>query len=135
VSDRVPPGLTVAAIAGHAYLVSDDRGRRVAFAAGAGGTTWVFLDGLVHEVRTGRAGAESSAPDDVLSALAAPMPARVSHIGVEPGQQVDAGQTLLVLEAMKMELPITAPRRGVIRSIACQVGDLVAPGVALVEME
>jgi 3-methylcrotonyl-CoA carboxylase alpha subunit len=41
---------------------------------------------------------------------------------------------LLTLEAMKMELAIKAPYRGVVRSIACRVGELVQPGLPLVEL-
>lgn len=133
-SDLVPQEVTVTAIGRNTYLVGGDEGRRVAFAAVSGDTAWVFLDGVVHEVRARRSGAQSAAHDNLLSALSAPMPARVAHIDVEPGQQVEAGQTLLVLEAMKMELPIAAPRGGVIQSVSCQVGDLVAPGAPLVEM-
>jgi 3-methylcrotonyl-CoA carboxylase alpha subunit len=40
-----------------------------------------------------------------------------------------------MLEAMKMELPIKAPREGVVRAVHCHTGDLVQPGVNLVELE
>ena len=42
---------------------------------------------------------------------------------------------LVVLEAMKMELAVTAPHDGRIRDITCRVGELVQPGVPLVEFE
>ena len=41
----------------------------------------------------------------------------------------------MVLEAMKMELPIRAPRDGVVKSVGCRVGDLVQPGATLLELE
>ncbi len=63
------------------------------------------------------------------------MPATVVAINVTPGQAVTAGDVLVVLEAMKMELAITAPRDGRVRAIACRVGELVQPGVPLVEFE
>ena len=44
------------------------------------------------------------------------------------------GTTLVVLEAMKMELPIKAPADGTVVSLACRVGELVQPGVTLVEL-
>lgn len=117
------------------YLVRDATGSsRVAFAAAAGSTVWVFLDGQVHEIGPAASGREGSKGDDTHVALSAPMPARVAHITVEPGQAVEAGQTLIVLEAMKMEWPIMAPRAGVVGAIACRVGELVSPHVPLVEL-
>ena len=69
------------------------------------------------------------------ASLAAPMPATVVAINVTAGQTVKAGDVLVVLEAMKMELAVTAPRDGRIRAIACRVGELVQPGVPLVEFD
>ena len=68
-------------------------------------------------------------------ALSAPMPATVVAIIVAPGQEVAAGDLLVMLEAMKMELPIRAPRAGRVKTLACREGELVQPGVPLVEME
>jgi biotin carboxyl carrier protein len=68
-------------------------------------------------------------------ALAPPMPATVASVLVAPGQPVARGDVLIMLEAMKMELPITAPRDGRVRSVACRPGELVQPGIALVELE
>jgi len=64
----------------------------------------------------------------------APMPATVIDIAVEIGQHVEAGAVLLKLEAMKMELPIRAPRDGTVSAIRCRIGELVQPGVPLVEL-
>jgi biotin carboxyl carrier protein len=64
----------------------------------------------------------------------APMPATVIDIAVEVGQHVAAGAVLLKLEAMKMELPIRAPRDGTVSAIRCRIGELVQPGVPLVEL-
>jgi biotin carboxyl carrier protein len=63
------------------------------------------------------------------------MPATVSSISVVAGQPVARGDVLIMLEAMKMELPIKAPRDGVVKAIACREGDLVQPGVPLLELE
>lgn len=67
-------------------------------------------------------------------ALAAPMPATVVATPAERGQTVRAGDVLVVLEAMKMELTIRAPRDGVVDALHCRRGDLVQPGVPLVTM-
>jgi biotin carboxyl carrier protein len=48
---------------------------------------------------------------------------------------VKAGDVLIVLEAMKMELPLRSPRDGVIKSVRCKKGELVQPGVALLDYE
>ena len=62
------------------------------------------------------------------------MPATVIDILVAPGQAVEAGDVLLKLEAMKMELPIRSPRAGTVRAIHCLVGELVQPGLPLVDI-
>jgi biotin carboxyl carrier protein len=68
-------------------------------------------------------------------ALASPMPATVIGVKVAAGDSITRGDVLIVLEAMKMELPIVAPRDGRIRSVMCKPGELVQPGLALVELE
>jgi biotin carboxyl carrier protein len=64
--------------------------------------------------------------------LCAPMAGRVIRVCVQPGEQVKAGDTLLILEAMKMEQQIVAPQDGVISRILCREGDQVSAGVELV---
>ena len=66
-----------------------------------------------------------------------PAPVHGSVIGIEVtvGQTVAAGQTLLLLEAMKMEVPLEAPVPGIVRAIGAAVGDVVAEGSPLVELE
>lgn len=109
---------------------------RLAYAIRDRGRTWVFIDGRTYVVEpdTRDAGDRVHATDDQV-ALSAPMPATVIAISVRPGQDVDAGDLLLLLEAMKMEVPIKAPRAGRVKSVACRAGDLVQPGVRLVELE
>jgi len=65
-------------------------------------------------------------------AVSSPVTASVWNIGVEPGQRVDAGQRLMVLEAMKMEIAVTAPVSGVVEKIYCATGALVSAGQRLV---
>ncbi len=67
--------------------------------------------------------------------LSASIPAVVSEILVEEGQQVSAGQKLILLESMKMILPVQAPHDGVVTAIRCATGEAVQPGVPLVELE
>jgi acetyl/propionyl-CoA carboxylase alpha subunit len=69
------------------------------------------------------------------SAVTAPMPGTVIKVLVAPGDQVQARQPLLVLEAMKMEMPVTAPHDGAVRNVHVAEGDRVAGGAVLVELE
>lgn len=64
-----------------------------------------------------------------------PMPANVVALHTAVGQTVNEGDTVIVLEAMKMELPIRAPRSGRVTALHCAKGDLVQPGVSLLEIE
>ena len=54
---------------------------------------------------------------------------------VEAGQNVEAGATLVVLEAMKMEHSIRAQQAGVVKGLFCAEGDMVNEGTVLLEME
>ncbi len=67
--------------------------------------------------------------------LSAPMPGRIAQLHVKPGQAVKHGETLLVLEAMKMEHSIQAPRDGVVAAIGYAVGELVEEGVELLSLK
>jgi biotin carboxyl carrier protein len=99
-------------------------------------TIWVGIDGDVWTVeiepaaRPRRPRAHGGS-----EGLGAPMPATVIRLLVEPGREVRRGETLLLLEAMKMELPVRAPRDGRVTAVHCRPGELVQPGVPLVEIE
>ncbi|KWZ32050.1 acetyl/propionyl/methylcrotonyl-CoA carboxylase subunit alpha [Burkholderia anthina] len=66
--------------------------------------------------------------------LTAPMPGKVIAVLVEPGQKVEAGTPLIVMEAMKMEHTIGAPSAGVVAEVLYGVGDQVADGAQLLTM-
>src|SRR5207247_10125974 len=66
--------------------------------------------------------------------MSAPMPGVVLKILAAPGQKVARGTPLIILEAMKMEHQIVAPRDGTITAIRCREGELVQPGADLIEM-
>ena len=63
------------------------------------------------------------------------MPGKIFEILVSVGQQVEADQPLLILEAMKMETEILAPEGGVVKNIAVQKDDIVSAEALLVELE
>ena len=67
--------------------------------------------------------------------LEAPMPGKVIQLNVAVGDEVAAGQTLVVLEAMKMEHPMDAPEAGVVTEVACELDEQVESGAVLVVVE
>ena len=106
----------------------------VAWVAGRGETRWVFLDGNTYELEVQTAGRRRRAAAGH-SSLSAPMPATVIRVEVSAGAQVHRGDTLVILEAMKMELPIRADSDGTVAAVCCKPGDLVQPGTTLVEID
>ncbi|MCU0514377.1 MAG: biotin/lipoyl-binding protein, partial [Anaerolineae bacterium] len=67
--------------------------------------------------------------------LTATMPGQVREVRVQPGATVAAGATLLVLEAMKMEMRVSAPAAGTVTRVCVRQGDLVERGQLLVELD
>ena len=61
-------------------------------------------------------------PPDLSKYLICPMPGLITAIHVEAGDKVEAGQPLAIVEAMKMQLDLRAPRRGRVESIAITEG-------------
>lgn len=108
----------------HALAVLDAEGR-----------AWTWVEGEIIVVDppnpTRRAGPAAAAT----GSLASPMPATVVTVLVAVGDRVEAGQTLVLLEAMKMELPLQAPHAGIVTAVACAPGDLVPPGEPLVTLD
>jgi biotin carboxyl carrier protein len=67
--------------------------------------------------------------------LTAPMPGLVRAVQVAEGDAVEKGQTLVILEAMKMELKVAAPRAGKVKSLQVKPGQTVERDQILVEIE
>ncbi|MGA9265342.1 MAG: biotin/lipoyl-containing protein, partial [Rhodomicrobium sp.] len=78
--------------------------------------------------------ADAIAPDLEIGAVA-PMPGAVIAVLAKPGELLDEGAPMLILEAMKMEHTLRAPTRGRVTRYLCAVGDLVAEGAMLAEFE
>ena len=123
----------VVPLGGGRYQLNTQDTHRLAFAVNSR-DTWVFLDGRVFVVPAAESTARRATTDDD-TALMAPMPATVVSIHVSPGQDVARDEVLVTLEAMKMELPIKAPRPGRVTGVMCQQGELVQPGVRLMEID
>jgi acetyl-CoA/propionyl-CoA carboxylase, biotin carboxylase, biotin carboxyl carrier protein len=80
---------------------------------------------------SGQAGPGSHAGDDLVS----PMQGTIVKIVAEEGQQVAAGETIVVLEAMKMEQPLTAHKDGTVTGLAVQVGQTVSAGEIICKLQ
>ena len=117
------------------FLVTAGGRSTLAYAVRDGEKVWVCVYGRTFVLSAADGERAGSHREDDNVALAAPMPASVASIKVAVGDRVQAGDVLIVLEAMKMELPIAAPRDGIIKQIRSAVGELVQPGVPLVELE
>lgn len=106
--------------------------RRAAFLRQSGEIT-VQVDG--REYRLSDARQRRRAPTGAPGDLHAPMAGRIIRVLVKAGDSVRAGDTLLILEAMKMEQQITAPHDGTVASLLCKEGDQVAAGQELVVLQ
>lgn len=77
----------------------------------------------------------SLSANQIINEVKAPMPGMILDVMAEVGQEVKEGDNLLVLEAMKMENTIMAPRDAVIKSINVKKGKTVSKNEVLIEME
>lgn len=124
---EVRPGATP----GELIVRDGDRVARL-YAVVDGATAWVFHDGVTYEVvESSSRRARSTAAGE---SLTAPMPATVVQVKVAPGDPVTRGDILIVLEAMKMELPVRATADGRVVAIHCEPGQLVQPDTSLIEL-
>lgn len=67
--------------------------------------------------------------------ITAPMPGKICEVNVAPGDTVTVDQEVVVLEAMKMEMPVTATSAGTVSQVNCKPGDAVQGGDVLVVVE
>jgi biotin carboxyl carrier protein len=149
--------VTITRIADGTYCVEQNGRNEIIFVAGSPADRWIFWNGQVFrgdfraadpkraasdsaEGRQPGAGPEAGAdkggePYHVRpTSVMAPMPARVSKLLAPAGSIVKKGETLLVLEAMKMELPVRAPADGTVTAVHCREGELVATDTVLMEL-
>jgi biotin carboxyl carrier protein len=112
-------------------------GKRVtAYVSSDHATRWVTANGQTlvltrpSGVRKGSRGHQHAAGE-----LTAPMPGQVRAVNVSERENVTKGQTLLVLEAMKMEIRVQAPKDGVVRKLFVQPGQTVEREQILIEID
>jgi 3-methylcrotonyl-CoA carboxylase alpha subunit len=115
------------------YRVDHGDRTEIVYVAGPPEDRWAFWNGQTYRVRSETQPRRSARSDTPLS-LTAPMPATVLKVLTHPGATVKKGDTVLILEAMKMELPIRAPADASVTAVHCREGELVQPDVVLVEL-
>ena len=112
--------------------------REIVYAAGPPDDRWAFWNG--HVFHSNQEDQRAQQPEgsrrvQVAQSLSAPMPATVIRVLVEPGAHVKKGDVVVLLEAMKMELPIRALSDGIVTAVHCRDGELVQSAQVLVETQ
>jgi biotin carboxyl carrier protein len=96
---------------------------------------WVWHEGRARFVEDSQGPRRPARTNNhVPGAVTPPMPATVVRILVQVGDEVDQGQALVVVSAMKMEATLSSPHKGVVREIHTSVGATVRPGEILVDV-
>lgn len=132
--DGQPLAMTAAALPDGGWRLTVDGRRMTAYAAAHGSARYVNLDGqeywlTVPEARATRRRAAGGGD------LTAQMPGQVIEVLVAVGDAVTRGQTLVILEAMKMEIRAAAPADGVVKRLLVRPGEVVERGQLLAEIE
>lgn len=104
--------------------------------AARGGEKWLALNGCTYRLEkpkphATRTGSEAGGG----AVIRAPMPAQVRAVQATEGDTVEKGQTLLLLEAMKMEIRIKAPAKGVLKHLLVREGQTVVKEQVLAQIE
>ncbi len=132
--DGQPVAMTAVALPDGGWRLTVDGRRVTAYAAAQGSVRYVNLDGqeyrlAVPEARAARRRAAASGD------LTAQMPGQVVKVLVAAGDAVARGQTLVILEAMKMEIRAVSPADGVVKRLLVRPGEVVERGQLLAEIE
>jgi biotin carboxyl carrier protein len=98
----------------------------------------VFLKGVPYDVDISRLASTRFRPalpePEVSGEVRANLPGQIVEILVSPGQTVPAGSPLVILDAMKMENELLAPKEGTVRTIAVRTGQILAKGDLILEI-
>lgn len=124
------------------YSVATHEGVRFVLVEGGEGEYRVEVDGRVYSAqversRPQRVGPESTFEEDggTCHTVAAPLAGTLVSVAVMPGESVEAGQVMAVLESMKMQMQIRAPHGGIVERIHKPPGSDVGQGDALVTVQ
>ncbi len=119
---------------GEISLIFEDRPMTLYWAVD-GGKKWISRDGCTYLIERPARKSERRPGERLLEDIVrAPMPAQVQAVNVAEGQVVEKGQTLLLLEAMKMEIRLAAPRQARILHLAVHEGQSIDRDQVLIEL-
>ena len=116
---------------GRVRIYFEDGTKAWAHVAKVGDVWWVHHSGHIYTLERIEPGASA---DEQHGGLVAPMPGTVLEVLVSQGQSVEAGQTLMILEAMKMEHKIVSGHDGIVEAIYYNTGDQVIQGAELISL-
>jgi len=112
-----------------------DGERTTAYVSSDNAKRWVTINGRTYLITKQSGSRRSGAKHDHSGELTAPMPGQVRAVNVSKGDMVTKGQTLMVLEAMKMEMKIQSPMDGVVSSISVEAEQTVEREQMLIIVE
>lgn len=124
-----------ACLQGEALLAEIDGTRQRICAIRRGDSLYLQWQGELYTISRFDPIAAAEASHAQHGGLSAPMNGSIVRVLVEPGQAVEAGTALVVLEAMKMEHSIRAPEAGTVKALYCREGEMVSEGSVLVELQ
>ena len=118
----------------NAWLLHVDGQRFVAHTATEKEMRFVHVEGVQYQLEKSAGRRRRASGGSTPGSLKAEMPGQVIDVRVAEGDTVTAGQVLVVLEAMKMEIRLTAPYDGTVAKLLVSQGDVVDRGQLLVEV-
>lgn len=106
---------------------------------GDGMPTRVYLKGVPYDVEISKMASTRYRPPEpestVTGDVRASLPGQIISIHVKEGDRVEAGEPIVILDAMKMENEISAPKAGVVRTVAVQSGQILAKGDLILSID
>lgn len=118
----------------HALLLQHQGKQSQIFALHQGSKIQAWYQGECYDlqIQTRQAAA---AEGDISNQVSAPMTGKVIEVPVAPGDIVEKGVSLVILESMKMETSLSAPANATVSAVHCSPGDQVSSGQLLIELE
>jgi len=118
------------------HLIEIEGKRHRFYVARAGNESTIWFNGRTYHLsRTRKPDLGQTASAAATGEVAALMPGKILRIEVEVGDSVDEKQTVVLMESMKMESALRAPRAGRVAQICCQAGQIVEMGQLLIVID
>lgn len=109
--------------------------RVIGYVSSDGMKRWITIDGRTFVLtKSSTEIKRKGSSGDHAGELTAPMPGQVRHVAISIGEAVNKGQTLLIIEAMKMEIRIQAPKDGFVKDLHVKQGQIVEREQILIEV-